>query len=687
LYSPKDLDIGSILRAETSRIIESLELEDDRFYIQEPEPEDSDTLDTIVVEVPNQPGTPKSNPITAQLVTPSPTPSISSTPPESPPHQTLSLPTTQGNTAQRGNEISAELDKGNILSTTRTRGGGRKSAYAAALEDTDQLSGFHSAFSTSKLTTKPPYRDTLPNPPKSWKQMLNHIHTKQFKAAADKEFTKLFQKGTFEYRKRTGDERTIPLMWVFTYKFDSDGYLSKHKGRLVARGDLQATDEDTYAATLAAQLFRAIMAIATAFGLEIRQYDAVNAFVNARLATPIPCECAEGYEKEGMILWVLRALYRLKTSPLLWYKELTGTLESLGLHGIPGVNCLFVNDWLILLFHVDDILTFYSARDQSKMDEFESKLLLKYELRILGEAEHFLGIRIVRDRSVRKTWLLQEGYISKLAEKFNITVTKAPKTPLPTTQLQPYDGTTTTQQIFAYQQRVGSLNYAAIITRPDIAKSVSKLAEFLQNPSPAHIAAADQVLAYLIGTQYYAIQFDGKTTHNQIFLTHSDSAFADDPETRYSSYGFCFSLFGGVIHYKATKGKTITTSSTEAELLALSATAKDFVWWLRFFKHLQFDLDEHPMIYCDNRQTIRLLAKETSKLQTALKHVDIHQSWLRQEVQAGRIDVQWIPTAEMVADGFTKVLPAQKHIEFVKQLNLVDIRDRFADLIQNRVQD
>jgi hypothetical protein len=107
-------------------------------------------------------------------------------------------------------------------------------------------------------------------------------------------------------------------------------------------------------------------------------------------------------------------------------------------------------------------------------------LLLKYELRILGEAEHFLGIRIVRERSVRKTWLLQDSYISKLAEKFNITVTKAPKTPLPSTQLQPFDGTATAQQIYAYQQRVGSLNYAAIITRPDIAKSVSKLAEFYE---------------------------------------------------------------------------------------------------------------------------------------------------------------------------------------------------------------
>ena len=38
--------------------------------------------------------------------------------------------------------------------------------------------------------------------------------------------------------------------------------------------------------------------------------------------------------------------------------------------------------------------------------------------------------------------------------------------------------------------------------------------------------------------------------------------------------------------------------------------------------------------------------------------------------------MEWVPTAKMVADGFTKVLPAQKHAEFVKHLNLVDIKDR-----------
>jgi hypothetical protein len=206
---------------------------------------------------------------------------------------------------------------------------------------------------------------------------------------------------------------------------------------------------------------------------------------------------------------------------------------------------------------------------------------------------------------------------------------------------------------------------------------VSKLSEFLRNPSPQHIAAADRTLEYLVGTKYRAIEFNGNQRNRRIFITSSDSAFADDTRTRCSSYGFCFSLFGGVIHYKAVKGTTVTTSSTEAELLALSLTAKDFIWWKHFFQQIQFDLEEEPTIYCDNLQTIRILTKETPKLQTALKHVDIHQSWLRQEVQAKKIKVEWVPTVEMVADGFTKVLPAQKHAEFVKQLNLVDIKDKF----------
>jgi hypothetical protein len=84
--------------------------------------------------------------------------------------------------------------------------------------------------------------------------MLNHIHSVEFKAVADVEIKVLHTKGTFEYASIPETDDSVPLlvMWVFTYKFDKDGYLLKHKARLVARGDLQTLEEETYAATLAA---------------------------------------------------------------------------------------------------------------------------------------------------------------------------------------------------------------------------------------------------------------------------------------------------------------------------------------------------------------------------------------------------------------------------------------------------
>jgi len=78
-------------------------------------------------------------------------------------------------------------------------------------------------------------------------------------------------------------------------------------------------------------------------------------------------------------------------------------------------------------------------------------------------------------------------------------------------------------------------------------------------------------------------------------------------------------------------------------------------------------------VLCDNLQTVRILTKGGFKLDTKLKHVDIHQHWLRQEVEAGHIHIKWIPTAQMPADGLTKLLPPQRHETFVKQVGLVQL--------------
>jgi len=75
---------------------------------------------------------------------------------------------------------------------------------------------------------------------------------------------------------------------------------------------------EALAATLAARIFRALIAIATAFDLEIQQYNAVNAFINARLDKLVYYYCLEGFNQNGHILKLLMAIYGLKISPLLW---------------------------------------------------------------------------------------------------------------------------------------------------------------------------------------------------------------------------------------------------------------------------------------------------------------------------------------------------------------------------------
>ena len=81
----------------------------------------------------------------------------------------------------------------------------------------------------------------------------------------------------------------------------------------------------------------------------------------------------------------------------------------------------------------------------------------------------------------------------------------------------------------------------------------------------------------MVKTKYLALEFDNTILKDQVFLTYSDIAFADNKSTRYSSNGYAIKLFGGMLHFKATKQKTITTASTKSKLLALTLTAKEYI--------------------------------------------------------------------------------------------------------------
>ena len=91
--------------------------------------------------------------------------------------------------------------------------------------------------------------------------------------------------------------------------------------------------------------------------------------------------------------------------------------------------------------------------------------------------------------------------------------------------------------------------YAANITRPDVARTASKLSEFSRNPSPVHDAAATRAIAYLYQTRTLAIEYLKENVMNHIFARASDASFGDDPVSRKSIEGYLFTLFGGPIDW------------------------------------------------------------------------------------------------------------------------------------------
>jgi hypothetical protein len=315
------------------------------------------------------------------------------------------------------------------------------------------------------------------------------------------------------------------------------------------------------------------------------------------------------------------------------------------------------------------------------------ELMESFEIRDLGPIDHFLNVHVIRDRPTKRLWISQHGYIDKLAHRFHQDPpTRSALTPLPTTyDDNRYNGEVSPAAIQGYQEYVGSEIYPSIVTRPDITKAANTLAKHAQCPSPLHRQAAQHLITFLQSTKHWAIEysangfdFSSPLDLSDILETMADASYADDIETRHSSQGYVIKLFNGAIAWQAGRQTTVTTSTTEAELLSVSNVAKELMRLSRILKAIISPTLLPLAIACDNSQTIGVINKATPNLTTRLKHIDIHQLWIRQEAQHGKIRVYWVPTADMIADGMTKLLPVEKHRRFMTQLGMVDISDRLS---------
>ncbi|MCO5562998.1 hypothetical protein L7F22_016634 [Adiantum nelumboides] len=153
----------------------------------------------------------------------------------------------------------------------------------------------------------------------------------------------------------------------------------------------------------------------------------------------------------------------------------------------------------------------------------------QFAMKDLGDAHHFLGMHIKRDRKRGILELSQEEYIHKVLQCFNMQGGKALSTPmvayvkLSKNDCPKSDAEKEKIEKVPYSLIVGSLMYAMVSTRPDIAFAVGVVSMYMANPGKKHWEAVKHVLRYLKGSAIKCLRF-GNSDPSIVGYTNSDYA-------------------------------------------------------------------------------------------------------------------------------------------------------------------
>ena len=176
----------------------------------------------------------------------------------------------------------------------------------------------------------------------------------------------------------------------------------------------------------------------------------------------------------------------------------------------------------------------------------------------------------------------------------------------------------------SYRSAVGSLIYAMICTRPDLSWIVTKLSQFVVNPTEEHWVAVKHVFRYLQHTLDYAICF--REDPKGLTLTgYSDADWASNDAERRSTSGYCFSLNtqGCVISWKSKRQQSVALSSCEAEYMALASATQEALYLIQLLKEVDpnYDPSKPVVINEDNQSAIALVNNPVNHART--KHINI----------------------------------------------------------------
>ncbi|KAE8725329.1 hypothetical protein F3Y22_tig00008957pilonHSYRG00078 [Hibiscus syriacus] len=306
----------------------------------------------------------------------------------------------------------------------------------------------------------------------------------------------------------------------------------------------------------------------------------------------------------------------------------------------------------------DDMLV--AGPNKDHIEELKAQLAREFEMKDLGSANKILEMQIHRDRSNRKIWLSQKNYLKKILSRFNMQDCKLISTPLPinfklSSSMSPSSEEERMKMSrVPYASAVGSLMFAMICTRPDIAQAVGVVSRYMTNPGKEHWNTVKRILRYIKGTSNVALCYGGS---NLLINGYVDSDYAGDLDKSKSTTGYVFKVAGGAVSWVSKLQSVVATSTTEAEYVAATQASKEAIWLKMLLEELGHN-QEYVSVFCDSQSALHLARNPSFHSRT--KHIRVQYHFIREKVEEGTVDMQKIHTKDNIADFMTKAINADK---------------------------
>jgi hypothetical protein len=507
----------------------------------------------------------------------------------------------------------------------------------------------------------------LPKTPKSFNQAKNCAEGAKWDDAMKRELSALKALNTFELVPRPSGKHVHRGVWSYRIK-TKDGNISLFKARFCVDGSVALFDkDDTFSPVAMPESLYMLLTLAAMSERPLYNGDIPTAYVRANIPDDMEVfvEQPRGYEENtnSDYVWKLkRALYGLPISGALWNKALDKKLRMMGFTVSCVDPCLYFKKtsigYMYLTIVVDDILVLPPSEMEYEL--FCNEMKKTFEYKDLGICEWFLGIKFYQ---VPNGIYISQGDLAKdIIEKYKTDINHGFETPMEAGLVLQSNGGDVTK--FPYRETCGKLRYLTK-TRPDIEYALNQCCRMQSHPDQQHVNAILRILGYLKKNMTFGLWFRKMDDNDKLELNitaYADSSFADDRESRKSTYGFVIFINGNIVFWKSGLSAIVTQSCAETEYIAICQCAKEMSFLANLATSIGLPVRKPMKIYSDSESAIAIAKGKT--LSSKSKHIELRYYYVRDKVLSGDIVIEKVPTEENTADMFTKSLGRvkfQKH--------------------------